>query len=82
MYYNNASVQPELTLNCDISTSSCSYTIDGLSPYTLYIIGVSCSTQPGEGPRTNTISVRTSIGSEFGIFIIKRMPTHSTDRAA
>ena len=66
VYFNDA-VQPILSLNCDISTLSCSTTIGSLDPYVLYSIQVSCSTGAGEGPRTNTISVKTLIGSEYTI---------------
>ena len=62
MYYND---NEQLVTLCDVSTLSCSTTIDGLQPYTLYSIGVSSRTAAGEGPRTNPIIVMTSIASEF-----------------
>ena len=62
MYYNDNEQQVTL---CDISTLSCTTTIDGLQPHTLYNIEVSSSTAAGEGPRTNPIIVKTSIASEF-----------------
>ena len=62
MYYNDSE---QLVTVCDISTLSCSTTIDGLQPYTLYSIEVSSRNAAGEGPRTNPIIVRTDIRSEF-----------------
>ena len=58
VYYNN-NVLSVSTSNCDISTLSCSATIDNLVPFTPYIIEVSCSTGAGEGPRTSSIRVIT-----------------------
>ena len=76
MYYND-SVQ-QVTL-CNIGTLSCSTTIDGLQPYTLYSIEVSSRTAAGEGPRTNPIIVRTSIRSEFiKLFIVYLTHHHYT----
>ena len=74
MYVNNTE-QQAVALNCDGSTFSCSATIVGLRAYILHIIEVSCSTGVGEGPRTNAITVRTFIGSEFSIVIIACIPT-------
>ena len=54
MYYND---NEQLVTLCDVSTLSCSTTIDGLQPYTLYSIEVSSRTAAGEGPRTNPIIV-------------------------
>ena len=73
--YVNDTEQQAVALNCDGSTFSCSATIVGLHAYILHIIEVSCSTGVGEGPRTNAITVRTSIGSEFRIVIITCIPT-------
>ena len=47
-----------------MGTSSCSATINNLDPFTPYIIEVSCSTGAGEGPRTDSTHVNTTIGSE------------------
>ena len=62
MYYNNSN---QTTVSCDINELSCSATINNLAPFTPYIIEVSCSTGAGEGPRTNSTRVNTTIGSEF-----------------
>ena len=62
MYYNDSEQQVTV---CDISTLSCSTTIGGLEPYTVYSIEVSSSTAAGEGPRTNPSIICTSIAGEF-----------------
>ena len=67
VYYNN-SVLSVSTSNCDISTLSCSATINNLVPFTSYIIEVSCSTGTGEGPRTSSIRVIT-IGIYVAMFV-------------
>ena len=67
MYYNN-SVLSVSTTNCDISTLSCSATMNNLDPFTPYIIEVSCNTGAGEGPHTSPIHVIT-IGSELCSYI-------------
>ena len=64
VYYNN-SVLSVSTSNCDISTLSCSATINNLAPFTPYIIEVSCSTGAGEGPRASSVHVNTTIGSKL-----------------
>ena len=63
--YYNTSVLSVSTSDCDISTLSCSTTINNLASFTPYIIEVSCNTQGGEGPRTNSVRIITSIGSEL-----------------
>ena len=74
MYVNNTE-QQGVILICDGSTFSCSTTLVGLGAYILHNIEVSCSTRVGEGPRTNNITIRTSIGSEFRVVIITFIPT-------
>ena len=64
VYYNN-SVLSVSTSNCDINTLSCSATINYLAPFSPYIIEVSCSTGAGEGPRTSSVRVVTTIGGEL-----------------
>ena len=63
VYYNDT--DQTTAIDCDISTLSCSATINNLEPFTPYIIEVSCSTGAGDGPRTNSTHVNTTIGSEF-----------------
>ena len=64
VYYNNSGLSVS-TSNCDINTLSCSATINNLAPFTPYIIEVSCSTGAGEGPRTSSVRVVTTIGGEL-----------------
>ena len=64
MYYNK-SVLPVPGSDCDISTRSCLTNINNLVAFTPYTIEVSCSTRAGEGPRTNSTKVNTTIGSEL-----------------
>ena len=64
VYYNN-SVLSVSTSNCDISTLSCSATVYNLDAFIPYIIKVSCSTGAGEGPRTTSVRVMTTIGSKL-----------------
>ena len=65
VYYNNNNVLSVSISNCDISTLSCSATINNLAPFAPYISEVSCSTGAGEGPRTSSIHVNTTIGSKL-----------------
>ena len=64
VYYNN-SVLSVSTSNCDISTLSCSATVNNLDAFIPYVIEVSCSTGAGEGPRTTSVHVMTTIGSKL-----------------
>ena len=63
VYYNNTELSVS-TSNYDISTLSCLATINNLAAFTPYIIEVSCSTGAGEGPRSSSIRVVTTIGGE------------------